>query len=87
MDAGSPGAVGILIRRLFYGPTAARTRWRVIALAPPPLLVHAPETRLCWRLDLVRCLGGAPASWIVEACSRPVSLPLTSLAISAQRLR
>ncbi len=52
-------------------PTAAVTRWRVTALPSPPLLAHSPATpglaRPRWRLDLVRCRGGEPASWIVEA--------------------
>ncbi len=51
--------------------TAAVTRWRVTALPSPGPLMHAPETpglaRARWRLDLVRCRGGEPASWIVEA--------------------
>ena len=56
---------------LLSEPTAAVTRWRVTAQSAPPLLTHSPETpglaRPRWRLDLVRCRGGEPASWIVEA--------------------
>jgi protein ImuA len=52
-------------------PTAAATRWRVSALPSPAPLPHAPETpglaRARWRLELLRCRGGEPASWIVEA--------------------
>jgi protein ImuA len=52
-------------------PTAATTRWRVSALPSPPPLPHAPETpglaRARWRLELLRCRGGEPATWIVEA--------------------
>jgi protein ImuA len=52
-------------------PTAALTRWRVAALPSPPPLAHSPRTpglaRPRWRLDLARCRGGEPASWIVEA--------------------
>jgi protein ImuA len=52
-------------------PTAAATRWRVSALPSPPPLPHAPETpglaRATWRLDLLRCRGGEPATWIVGA--------------------
>ena len=52
-------------------PTAAVTRWRVAALPSLPVLAHAPQTpglaRPRWRLDLLRCRGGEPASWIVEA--------------------
>ena len=56
---------------LLSQPTAAVTRWRVTALPSPALLAHAPETpglaRIRWRLDLARCRGGEPVSWIVEA--------------------
>jgi len=52
-------------------PTAAVTRWRVNGLPSPPPLPHSPGTPGLgvrrWRLDLVRCRGGEPASWIVEA--------------------
>jgi len=56
---------------LLSEPTAAVTRWRVTAQSAPPLLTHSLETpglgRPRWRLDLMRCRGGEPASWIVEA--------------------
>jgi protein ImuA len=56
---------------LLVEPTAAVTRWRVVTLPSPPRLAHSPETpglaRPRWRLNLVRCRGGEPASWIVEA--------------------
>ncbi len=52
-------------------PNAAVTRWRVAALPSPPPLAGAPDVPglgpAHWRLDLVRCRGGEPASWIVEA--------------------
>ena len=74
-------------------PTAATTRWRVSALPSPAPLPHAPETpglaRVRWRLDLLRCRGGEPATWIVEAsdatghldlpadlADRPVAAPI-----------
>jgi protein ImuA len=53
-------------------PSAAATRWRVAAapsratgesLAGPqvPLGVGVP----CWRVELLRCRGGAPAAWMM----------------------
>jgi protein ImuA len=68
------GITAILLRRgrrcddpAFAEPTAAATRWHVAAQPPPP----APETpglgQPRWRLDLIRCRGGMPHSWIVEA--------------------
>lgn len=49
-------------------PLAATTRWRVGALAShsAPGLPGVGVPR--WRLDLLRCRGGVPASWEVEAC-------------------
>ncbi len=52
-------------------PNAAVTRWRIAALPSPPPLADAPDVPglgpAHWRLELVRCRGGEPASWIVEA--------------------
>jgi protein ImuA len=63
-------------------PTAAVTRWRVAALPSPPALPHAPATpglgRARWRLDLMRCRGGEPGSWIVEACDATGRLTLVA---------
>lgn len=63
-------------------PSAAMTRWRVAALPAPPALPHAPHVpgigRGRWRLDLVRCRGGVPASWIVEACDAQGHLRLVA---------
>jgi protein ImuA len=79
LAAEQSGVMGILIRRsqsfddpVLNEPTAAVTSWRIAALPSPPALPHAPETpglgRARWRLDLTRCRGGEPRSWIVEAC-------------------
>jgi protein ImuA len=63
-------------------PSAAVTRWRIAALPSPPVLPHAPETPglgpARWRLDLMRCRGGEPASWIVEACDETGRLGLAA---------
>ena len=79
LAAEQAGVLAVLIRRspsfddpALSEPTAAVTRWRVAALPSPPALAHAPDTpglgRARWRLDLTRCRGGEPGSWIVEAC-------------------
>lgn len=73
------GVLVILIRRsasfddpALATPSAAVTRWRIAVLPSPPALPEAPETpglgRARWRLDLTRCRGGEPGSWIAEAC-------------------
>lgn len=71
------GVTGFALRRSrrqdtsLNEPNAAVTRWRVAALPSPPPLAGAPDVPglgpAHWRLDLVRCRGGEPASWIVEA--------------------
>jgi protein ImuA len=49
-------------------PNTAVTRWRVKAL-PGALWAGEPGVgRPLWRIDLWRCRGGVPASWMMEAC-------------------
>ncbi len=63
-------------------PSAAMTRWRVAALPSPPALSYAPHVagigRGRWQIDLVRCRGGVPASWIMEACDAQGHLRLVA---------
>ncbi|WP_374385034.1 ImuA family protein [Dongia sp.] len=76
------------MRRLVQQPSAAMTRWRIAAApstgmaAPPHPILPGP---LRWRLDLWRCRGGRPATWLIEeqadgwreaAFSQPVPAPL-----------
>ncbi len=80
LAAEASGVTGFVLRRFrtlaaaagLAEPNAAVTRWRVAALPSAPPLPHAPAVpglaRARWQLDLVRCRGGAPATWIVEAC-------------------
>ena len=79
LAAEQAGVLAILIRRspsfddpVLKQPTAAVTSWRIAALPSPPALPHSPDTpglgRARWQLDLTRCRGGEPGSWIVEAC-------------------
>jgi protein ImuA len=71
--------LGFLLRRsrrfddpALSQPSAAMTRWRIGTVPSPPALAHAPDVvglhRPLWRLDLLRCRGGEPASWTVEGC-------------------
>jgi protein ImuA len=89
LAAEQSGILAILIRRspsfddpVLNEPTAAVTRWRIAALPSPPALPHAPDTpglgRARWRLDLMRCRGGEPGSWMVEACDATGRLGLVS---------
>jgi protein ImuA len=56
-------------------PSAAVTRWRI-----SPFASHAPPApglgRPRWRVELLRCRGGEPHSWIVEACDAKGRLAL-----------
>jgi protein ImuA len=64
-------------------PTAAMTRWRIGAVSSPPPLAHAPDVpglhRPLWRLDLLRCRGGEPASWTVESCDAQGRLAMAAV--------
>jgi protein ImuA len=63
-------------------PNAAVTRWRLTALPSAPPLPRASDVpglgRARWRLELLRCRGGEPATWIVEACDATGHLALAS---------
>jgi len=58
-------------------PTAAVTRWRI-----SPFASHAPPVpglgRARWHVELLRCRGGEPSSWILEACDAKGRLALSS---------
>lgn len=83
-------ALGLLIRRsrrfddpALLHPSAAMTRWRVGALPSPPALAQAPGVRglrrPLWRLDLLRCRGGNPGTWIVEGADAQGRLALAAV--------
>ncbi|MXP65639.1 damage-inducible protein [Roseomonas sp. M0104] len=87
LAAEASGALAFLIRRgpqlndlLLSEPTAAVTRWTVACRPSPPPLPHSPDTpglgRARWQLDLMRCRGGVPGSWTVEACDAQGRLAL-----------
>ncbi|MGH7155940.1 MAG: hypothetical protein ACREF3_18590, partial [Acetobacteraceae bacterium] len=52
------------------------------ALPSPPPFTDAPDVpglgRSLWRLQLIRCRGGEPAFWIVEACDATGHLSLVA---------
>jgi protein ImuA len=58
-------------------PTAAATRWRIT-----PCASHDPPApglgRARWQVDLLRCRGAEPQSWILEACDAQGRLSLPS---------
>ncbi len=76
LAAEASGVTAFVLRRWRNGeraarqrlaPNAAVTRWRAAALPGAP--TGEPGLgRPLWRLELWRCRGGVPASWVVEAC-------------------
>jgi protein ImuA len=82
LAAGQSGVTAFLLRRsrrfddpVLDQPSAAVTRWRVASVPSAPPLPHAPDTPGLgpprWRVDLLRCRGGEPQSWILEAFDAP----------------
>lgn len=72
LAAEAGGVTGCLLQAAGRGSTAASaavTRWRVASA--PGLPVSDPsstESELgapCWQLDLIRCRGGRPGTWLV----------------------
>jgi len=57
-------------------PTAASTRWRVSPV-PSEVVPAGGLKRGRWQVELVRCRGAEPRSWILEACDAQgcVALP------------
>lgn len=76
LAAESSGVTAFVVRRWRDAATASRqkaapstavTRWRIAAL--PGALAGEPGVgRPRWRVELLRCRGGEPATWQVEAC-------------------
>ena len=89
LAAAASGVTAIVLRRsrrhgdpILTEPNAAVTRWRLAALPSAPPFPNAPAlpglARARWRLELLRCRGGDPATWIVEACDATGHLALVA---------
>jgi protein ImuA len=85
LAAEGSGVTALLLRRwwtitekdLAALPSAAVTRWRIEPAPSEP--VPAPGLgRPQWQVDLVRCRGGAPRTWILEACDAKGRLALAA---------
>ena len=70
------GITAFLLRRWREGgqaareralPNAAVTRWRIAALPSRPMPDEPGVGRPRWRVELLRCRGGEPASWEMPA--------------------
>jgi protein ImuA len=83
LAAEGSGVTALIIRRwwtvaekdLVKLPTAATTRWR-IAPAPSEALPVPGLGRDRWQVELLRCRGAEPFTWIVEACNAKGRLAL-----------
>jgi protein ImuA len=83
LAAEATGVTALVIRRwwtlaekdLVHLPTAAMTRWR-IAPAPSELMPAPSLGRERWQVELLRCRGAEPHTWIVEACDAKGRLAL-----------
>jgi protein ImuA len=82
LAAEASGVSAFLVRRwkaasieMLAKPTAAVTRWRISSL-PSAELASPGIGRSRWRVDLLRCRGAEPSSWIVSACDEKGRLSL-----------
>lgn len=83
--AGASGVTGLVIRRWrsdaerasSIDPIAATTRWR-IGPAPSSAPPAPGLSRARWLVELVRCKGAEPRSWLLEACDAAGRLALPS---------
>ncbi|MBJ6127376.1 ImuA family protein [Microvirga splendida] len=81
--AEASGVPALVIRRwwtvaerdLTQLPTAASTRWRVLPV-PSEVVPAGGLKRGRWQVELVRCRGAEPRSWILEACDAQGRLAL-----------
>jgi protein ImuA len=82
LAAEASGVTAFLVRRwkaasieALAKPTAAVTRWRISSLQSMEL-ASPGIGRSRWRVDLLRCRGAEPFSWIVSACDEKGRLSL-----------
>ena len=83
LAAEASGVTALVIRRwwtvaqkdLTGLPTAALTRWRITPAVSESLPADGLG-RARWQVDLMRCRGAEPCSWIVEACDAQGRLAL-----------
>ena len=69
LAAESTGVTGFVLHRTSgnIAASAAVTRWRVASLPSAPVAGEPGIGRPRWRVELLRCRGGMPAAWEVEA--------------------
>jgi protein ImuA len=87
LAAEKSGVMGIALRRgAEGGPNAACTRWCISPNPSPPLPVPGLG-RARWQVQLTRCRGGEPKTWILEACDAQGDLGVPAILADAEALR
>jgi protein ImuA len=89
LAAESSGVVAFALRRWLNSAeaekadaTAANTRWRITTEGSVPLSTPGIG-RALWRLELLRCRNGNPATFSVEACNAKGQLSACRITPSA----
>lgn len=91
LAAEASGVPSLIIRRwwtvaqkdLTSLPTAASTRWRISPI-PSEVMPAGGLARGRWLVELLRCRGAEPYSWILEACDAQGRLALPSDVVHGQ---
>jgi protein ImuA len=81
LAAEKSGVMAIALRRRMEpdpAPNAACTRWRITPL-PAPALPIPGLVRARWQVELTRCRGATPQTWIMEACDAQGSLAVPAV--------
>jgi len=87
LAAEKSGVMGIALRRgVEGGPNAACTRWCISPHPSPPMPVPGLG-RARWQVELTRCRGGEPKTWILEACDAQGGLGVPALLADGEALR
>jgi protein ImuA len=85
LAAESSGVTGFVLHRSSgnAAASAAVTRWRVAATPSMPIAGEPGIGRPRWRVELLRCRGGMPAAWDVEAGDAQSDRTTGHVAVSA----
>jgi protein ImuA len=85
LAAESAGVTGFVLHRSadHAAASAAVTRWRVAALPSAPVLGEPGIGQPRWRVELLRCRGGMPAAWDMEAWDAQSIRTTRHVAVSA----
>jgi protein ImuA len=91
LAAESSGVTGFVLHRsadhAAASASAAVTRWRVAALPSAPVLGEPGIGQPRWRVELLRCRGGMPAAWDVEACDATGTVAVSAVLADRSALR